>query len=92
MSLKFSDRKLVQQALGLGFATRDASDILNEYHRHLKEATEKYPTKLLSLAFLKMQAESNEKKIKNSFSLLPPQHQLVILQVIDQALQNKLQT
>jgi len=70
--MKFSDRKLVANALGLQQHSRDAQEILNEYHRYLKEATEKYPTRMLNLAFLKMQAESNNKKVKNSFSLLPP--------------------
>jgi hypothetical protein len=61
----------------------EAQDLLNEYHRHLHEATEKYPTKAVNLKYLKMLELENRRQVKNSFSMLPPGHQEIITQTIE---------
>lgn len=90
--MKFHDRRFVQHALGLQHQDRDAQEILNDYHKMLKEATENYPVKYVSLKYLKMLAMSNNKQVKSSFSLLPAQHQIILYQVIDQTICLQLQS
>ena len=85
--LKFADRKLVNQALGLNYKDTDALALLTEYHRNLKEATERFPTKFISLEFLKYLHARNHSKVKNPFSLMPANHQAIIRQVINQAIE-----
>ena len=71
--LKFGDKKLVHGTLGYQFKDLSPEEVLNEYHKILKEAAQRFPTDKIALQFLKRKALSNDDyKIKNSFSLLPP--------------------
>lgn len=88
--LKFVDRKLVNQSLGLNYKDTDALSLLCEYHQHLQEATTRYPTRFINLEFLKYLCSRNHQKVKNPFSLMPAQHQAIIKQVIQQIIEQKI--
>ena len=84
-------RPFVQKALGVSQAKEaSCSSIIGEYHKLLWEATEKYPTKEVSRAYLKVVQGQNKKKVKNAFSLLPPTHQRVITQMLNLHLESSL--
>ena len=76
--------KHVMAALGL--KNDEAHEILNNYHKVLFEATTQYPTKDINLQYLKALQSENQRKLKNTFSMLPPQHQEIITSSIESSI------
>ena len=56
----------------------------------MNEATEKFPTKNISMKYLTYLAKDGKRNFDNEFSMLPPQHQKVINQMLNQTLEMKI--
>jgi hypothetical protein len=82
-SIDGPQRKLIQQTLGTSAKESDCQKILSEYHRCLQEATEKYPTKNINLRYLTFLAKESRRDLDNEFSVLPPEHQKIIHQMLN---------